>query len=185
MRGGFGRPHCDICAASKLGASATAMRTRSRNHRETWQAHRSRASTGGRSDLCRRLRRFVGRPEANGPGARAVKHHCHPVVAICARGSLERRRPQWSFSSPWRALTGEAALFSFDSSRAVGRVCTRRHLRGLLLWELSRNDKTDGLCRHLTLFPQDPLRVRRTQLRSPSRHDRETPPIGAGLARAA
>ena len=39
MRGGFGRPHCDICAASKLGASATAMRTRSRNHRETCQAH--------------------------------------------------------------------------------------------------------------------------------------------------
>ena len=32
MRAGFGRPHCDICAASKLGASATAMRTRSRNH---------------------------------------------------------------------------------------------------------------------------------------------------------
>ena len=25
MRGGFGRPHCDICAASKLGASATAI----------------------------------------------------------------------------------------------------------------------------------------------------------------
>ena len=32
MRSAFGgAPHCDICAASKLGASATAMRTRSRN----------------------------------------------------------------------------------------------------------------------------------------------------------
>ena len=28
-------------------------------------------------------------------------------------GSLERRQPQWSFSSPWRALIGDAALFSF------------------------------------------------------------------------
>ena len=52
-------------------------------------------------DLCRRFRRFVGRPEANGPGARAVEHNRHPVVAICAPRSLERRPPQWmSVSRP-------------------------------------------------------------------------------------
>ena len=55
-----------------------------------------------------------GRPEANGPGARAVEHHCHPVVAICARGTLDGGRLNGGPSvPPWRALIGDASLFSF------------------------------------------------------------------------
>ena len=55
-----------------------------------------------------------GRPEANGPGARAVEHHCHPVVAICARGSLTRR-PSRSMVSPSRAPASRGVFFDFTN----------------------------------------------------------------------
>jgi len=47
----------------------------------------------------------------------AVKHHCHPVVAICARGSLERRRA---------SMVVQFALARIDWRRSPVLVLTAR-----------------------------------------------------------
>jgi hypothetical protein len=102
QEGGFGRPfvshprHLRLATSSGHTSPGAWVRgTAIRPGHAIIEKHGRRTvrwlPTGGRSDFSRR--RFVGRAEADGPGARAVEHYRRPVVAICAPPSLAWGRP--------------------------------------------------------------------------------------------